>query len=118
LRGPASVLYSTGRPGGVMNMNTKRPLDKERYEVNATYASWNDLSLNFDATGPLSKNKKLCYRIVGGARDAGSFRIFRKQSSIHWRHPFPISSHKKRNWFLNTITFITNKFRGSIMARC
>lgn len=78
LRGPASVLYSTGRPGGVMNMNTKRPLDKERYEVNATYASWNDLSLNFDATGPLSKNKKLCYRIVGGARDAGSFRNFQE----------------------------------------
>lgn len=76
LRGPSSVLYSSGRPGGVMNLNTKKPLNYKRYELNLTYGSWNETDFNFDATGPLSKNKKLSYRIVGGASNADSYRDF------------------------------------------
>ena len=78
VRGPSSVLYSASRPGGVMNLNTKKPLGYNRYEANITYGSWNEISLNADATGPLSKNKKLCYRIIGGISDAGSYRDFQK----------------------------------------
>ncbi|MFM7024036.1 MAG: TonB-dependent siderophore receptor [Flavobacteriales bacterium] len=74
VRGPSSVLYSSGRPGGMVNMNTKKPLDHFRLEYNGTIGSWNEINNNIDITDALSKNKRLCYRLILGQNNAKSFR--------------------------------------------
>jgi iron complex outermembrane receptor protein len=80
--GPASVLYSVGNPGGVINLATKQPLDKARYEVNFTTGSWNLFTGFADATGPLTKDKKLKYRLVIGGENSESYRNFQYMKNI------------------------------------
>ena len=74
LRGPASVLFSEGIPGGTINFVTKKPLAQSRYEFNASYGTWNQSRFSIDATGPLTQNKKLLYRLIAGYDFANSFR--------------------------------------------
>jgi iron complex outermembrane recepter protein len=74
LRGPASVLFSEGIPGGIINFVTKKPQVDNRYEFTVSAGSWNMVRLSADATGALSKNKKLLYRLIAGADRSNSFR--------------------------------------------
>ena len=74
ISGPASALYSTGTPGGVINMNTKRPLDHPAYAVNLTTGSWDLVDASADLGGPLTKDKKLLYRFNIGDNYQNSFR--------------------------------------------
>ncbi|MEM8545252.1 MAG: TonB-dependent receptor plug domain-containing protein, partial [Cyanobacteria bacterium P01_H01_bin.119] len=41
LRGPASVLFGQGEPGGIVNLVSKRPLEQPFYSVSATAGSFN-----------------------------------------------------------------------------
>lgn len=74
LRGPASVLYSEGVPGGLINFVTLKPQAEKRFEFDASYGSWNSLRVSADATGAVSKNKKLLYRLIAGYDRSNSFR--------------------------------------------
>jgi iron complex outermembrane receptor protein len=82
IAGPASALYSTGSPGGVINMMTKRPLAENRYSFNVVTGSWNLIDVSADLTGPLSKDKKLLYRLNFGYNNANSFRPSQFNSNI------------------------------------
>lgn len=73
MRGPASVLFSAGNPGGVINHITKKPLASPRYAVNYTLGSFDQHRLMADATGGLTENAKLKYRLVGGYENTGQF---------------------------------------------
>ncbi|WP_207531842.1 TonB-dependent receptor [Desertivirga arenae] len=68
IKGPASSLFSTASPGGVVNIVTKQPLFTKKYEVQATYGTYNQYRLMADATGPLSS--KLAYRFIVGYENA------------------------------------------------
>lgn len=81
LRGPASVLFSEGIPGGTINFATKKPLTQSRYEFNAAYGTWNQARFSIDATGPLTQNKKLLYRLIAGYDRANSFRNQQKKEN-------------------------------------
>ncbi|GAA4390890.1 TonB-dependent receptor [Hymenobacter koreensis] len=67
IKGPASVLYGFAAPGGIINQTTKLPQAEARREVRLTYGSFNQLRGVLDATGPLSADGKLLYRVVAGA---------------------------------------------------
>ncbi|CAG5075037.1 Metal-pseudopaline receptor CntO [Dyadobacter sp. CECT 9623] len=82
LRGPASVLFSEGMPGGVINFITKKPQTEKRFEFTAAYGSWNAARISADATGPLSKNGKLLYRAIVGYDRTNSFRDYQKVENI------------------------------------
>jgi iron complex outermembrane receptor protein len=82
LKGPASALFANGEPGGVINMVTKKPQEKAGYSVDFSYGSWNDINTSFDATGPLTKNKKLLYRFITGYHNGNSFRDFVKYDEV------------------------------------
>lgn len=73
IKGPASVLFSSGNPGGVINHVTKKPLASPRYEVNYTFGSFNQHRIMADATGGLTKDKKLKYRLVAGYENTGQY---------------------------------------------
>jgi len=73
LKGASGVLFGEGGLGGTINMVTKKPLDYHKYEVAVSGGSFGTFRTTFDATSPLTKNKRLAYRISGGYEDAGSF---------------------------------------------
>lgn len=63
LVGPSAVLYGAGSAGGVVNMESKRPLFDFGGEVAAEYGTWDRKELQFDVTGPLSQT--VAARMVG-----------------------------------------------------
>jgi iron complex outermembrane receptor protein len=74
LRGPASVLFGQGEPGGIVNLVPKQPLAAPRYEVAATVGSYNDYRGNVDLSGPLSEDRSVRYRLNLSYENYGSFR--------------------------------------------
>lgn len=112
LKGPASVLYSTGRPGGLINLNTKKPLDYNRYEVNLTYGSWNEMIAQFDLTGALTKNKKFCYRLVTSGTSAESFRAFQTNKNLFIAPTFSYKFNDKSLFILSYNYFYQKQAPG------
>lgn len=76
IKGPASIYFGAANPGGVINIVTKKPKEDEAYSLDYTLGSWNTHRFTADATGPLTKNKKLLYRAIVGYQNNESFRDF------------------------------------------
>ena len=86
LKGPASVLYGSMNPGGIINIVTKQPLAKRSGNFYATFASFagqnsqlgDDLSFTatLDTTGPLDGAKHWLYRVIAAYEDVSGFRQF------------------------------------------
>ncbi|MBL8269068.1 TonB-dependent siderophore receptor, partial [Steroidobacter sp.] len=55
LMGPASVLYGSMEPGAVVNLVTKRPLDRFHWEFGAGFGSYDNYRVTTDVGGPLSE---------------------------------------------------------------
>ncbi|MDQ3773791.1 MAG: TonB-dependent siderophore receptor [Pseudomonadota bacterium] len=72
LRGPASVLYGQGAPGGLINLITKRPTQIPLYEIQLQYGSFDRKQAAFDLSGPIDDEGRFLYRLTGLARDADS----------------------------------------------
>ncbi|SLM50111.1 Ferrichrome iron receptor [Nitrospira japonica] len=82
LKGPASVLYGVGDPGGIINMVTKKPLADPYYSANVTLGNFNFYRTELDATGPLNASKTVLYRINFAGQDAGSFVDYVKRDMV------------------------------------
>ena len=52
LKGPAAILYGAVEPGGIINLNTKQPLDKPAFSVQQQFGSYAAYRTTVDATGP------------------------------------------------------------------
>lgn len=84
VKGPTSVLYGQNQPGGFINLITKKPLAHAEYsaEIRAnTYAGrdrafgdHNGIQGEFDATGPITLDGALLYRLDGSLQDVHGFR--------------------------------------------
>jgi iron complex outermembrane receptor protein len=68
LRGPASILYGSAAPGGVVNAVSKRPLAEPLREIELQAGSFDRVQGAFDLTGPIGEGSPLLYRLVGMAR--------------------------------------------------
>ncbi|MEH1798886.1 MAG: TonB-dependent receptor [Nostoc sp.] len=73
LRGPASVLFGLGSPGGSINIVTKPPLSEPFYAVDATVGSYSFYRGAVDLSGPLNDSKTVLYRLNTAYRNSGSF---------------------------------------------
>jgi len=70
MRGPASVLFGQGDPGGMINFVSRRPSDKPGYEVELGLGNYHEYEGKFDLTGPLNAEKTWLYRLTGIVRDS------------------------------------------------
>jgi len=70
LRGPASVLYGQGSPGGIVNVVSKTPKAEARSEVTAQVGNYDRTEFGIDVNGPLTKNEQLLGRFVAYYRDS------------------------------------------------
>ncbi|MFQ4146086.1 TonB-dependent siderophore receptor [Chlorogloeopsis sp. ULAP02] len=73
LRGPASVLFGQGNPGGTINIITKQPLREPFYAIDATIGSFDFYRGAIDLSGPLNDSKTLLYRLNTSYRYSESF---------------------------------------------
>ena len=73
LKGPASVLYGQGSPGGIVNYVSKTPKETFGGELQAEVGNYDRYEVAGDVTGPVAgTDGKLQYRLVGLYRDAGT----------------------------------------------
>ena len=72
LRGPASVLYGQGNPGGLINMVSKRPVFETLGEVNVQAGTFERYTGSFDLGGALFGGTDFAYRLTGLVRDGGT----------------------------------------------
>jgi iron complex outermembrane receptor protein len=72
LRGPTSVLYGQGEPGGIVNMVSKRPTATPIHEVGVLTSNYGGVQGYFDLGGKLNQDGTLLYRLTGLGKDLGS----------------------------------------------
>lgn len=70
LRGPSSVLYGLGNPGGVVNLVSKRPTAEPVRELQVQLGNNKRRQIAGDFSGQLDAEGKVLYRITGVLRDA------------------------------------------------
>lgn len=78
LKGPSTVLFGFGNPGGVINIMTKRPLRKQTTMLTLEGGDFDLFRSVVDVTGPVLKKgeTELLYRAIASYEDAGGFRDF------------------------------------------
>ena len=69
LRGPASVLYGQGQPGGLINQVSKRPTDEFFAELGGIAGNYDTFGGKFDIGGPMDDEKEFLFRLTTSGRD-------------------------------------------------
>nr|WP_310936099.1 TonB-dependent siderophore receptor [Variovorax sp. UMC13] len=69
IKGPASILFGQGRPGGVINVVSKRPEAGHVNSVGASYGSYHRRELSADLGGAIGNDGDLLYRLNLKGRD-------------------------------------------------
>ncbi|MCQ9617543.1 TonB-dependent siderophore receptor [Paenalcaligenes niemegkensis] len=65
LKGPSSVMFGQGGPGGVVNQISKRPTADARNEVELQAGNFDYRRANFDFSGPFDESGQFLYRLTG-----------------------------------------------------
>ncbi len=73
LKGPAAVLYGRIEPGGLVNVVTKKPMAKSYYSIQQQMGSWDFYRTTVDATGPITEDGTLLYRVNAAYQKNHSF---------------------------------------------
>ena len=81
-KGPTSLIYGFGSYGGIVNLVTKQPQANFQGNAELSYGSFDELRVVTDVTGPLTDDKRMRFRLVGGYEDSDSFRDFQNRQSI------------------------------------
>lgn len=82
VKGPPSALYGRSEPGGLINMVTKKPLFESYYSVGQQFGSYDLYRTTLDATGPITDDKTLAYRLNFVYLDSNSFRDFVERERV------------------------------------
>jgi iron complex outermembrane recepter protein len=82
LKGPGSVLFGQGVPGGIINLVTKQPLRDPYYSVEATIGSYDFYRGSVDLSGPLNRSRTALYRLNVGYRNSDNFFDFGGNRSL------------------------------------
>lgn len=72
LKGPASIMYGQGTPGGIINLVSKRPTAAPLREVEVQAGSWSRKQVAVDLGGPVTEDGRIRYRLAGLQRDSES----------------------------------------------
>ncbi len=83
LKGPASVLFGLGSPGGSINLVSKRPLREPFYAIDATVGTYSYYRGAIDLSGPLDDSKTALYRLNVAYRNSDSFVDFFNGESLN-----------------------------------
>lgn len=82
LRGPSSVVFGQVKPGGIVNMVSKKPKDEAHGEVQLQFGSHERAQMAFDFGGPITPDKTWLYRVVGLGRAADTQVDYTREERI------------------------------------
>ena len=80
VKGPSAFMLSSGEPGGLYNVVTKKPTGVSHGEVGLMTGSYNTLRATLDVEGKLSDDNKLQYRFVGAGTTQEAHRAYEDQN--------------------------------------
>jgi iron complex outermembrane receptor protein len=83
LKGAAAMLYGRTQPGGLVNYVTKKPLDEAHYSLQQQFGSYDLYRTTVDATGPITNDKSLLYRLNLAYSSNNSFRDYNENERIY-----------------------------------
>lgn len=69
LRGPASILYGSNSPGGLINQVTKQPTEEELHEIQIQAGNNSNKSIALDVGGPAQDDGKILFRLTARTQD-------------------------------------------------
>ncbi|HBB30628.1 MAG TPA: TonB-dependent siderophore receptor [Cyanobacteria bacterium UBA8803] len=87
LKGPASVLYGTLEPGGVINLVTKQPLSEPFYSAELQVGNFSFVRPSIDLSGPLNPERSLLYRLNAVYESGNDFRDTEQDSERFFISP-------------------------------
>ena len=108
LKGPASVLFGFGSPGGTINLVTKQPLLDPFYRVEATLGSYNFYRGAIDFSDGLNPSDTVLYRFNAAYRNSGSFIDFFESEYLSFSPVLQIKLGERGNLFLEGEYIQTN----------
>jgi len=73
LKGSSAILYGLVDPGGIVNVITKQPQEKAAYSVQQQIGSFATYRTTIDATGPVTQDKSVLYRVDMSYENAHTF---------------------------------------------
>ncbi|MDF5712130.1 MAG: TonB-dependent siderophore receptor [Nostoc sp. S4] len=76
LKGPASVLFGSLEPGGIVNIVTKQPLSEPYYKLEFEAGSYGFYQPLIDFSGSLTADKTVLYRLIASYQGANGFQDF------------------------------------------
>jgi iron complex outermembrane receptor protein len=76
LKGPASVLFGAGEPGGIVNVVTKQPLSEPYYKLGFEAGNYGLYQPSIDLSGPLNTDKTVLYRFIASYQGNSDFQGF------------------------------------------
>ena len=76
VKGPAGFLLSSGEPGGLYNVVTKKPVLNQPNEMTLTTGSFNTLRATVDLGGTLTQDDRLLYRFNAMGLTKGAHRDY------------------------------------------
>lgn len=80
VKGPSAFMLSSGEPGGLYNVVTKKPTGAAHREIGLTTGSYNTLRATLDVEGKLTEDNKLQYRFVGAGTMKESHRAYEPEN--------------------------------------
>ena len=69
LKGPASVLFGQGSPGGIVNVVSKTPRAGTASEIEFEYGNFDRIQVAADLNGSFDRDERWLYRFIGVHRD-------------------------------------------------
>ncbi|MBE7385517.1 MAG: TonB-dependent receptor [Leptolyngbya sp. SIO1E4] len=76
LKGPASILFGSIEPGGVINLVTKKPLSEPFYDLGLRVGNRALLEPSIDISGPLDEDGRVLYRLNALYRNEDSVQDY------------------------------------------
>lgn len=83
LKGPASALYGSGEPGGIINYITKKPKDRFDARITTGTGTFAQRLFEGDVSGPLNASRTFLARAATYAEARDSFRNNATTRNIH-----------------------------------
>lgn len=83
LKGPSSVLYGSGEPGGILNYVTKKPRDFFSARATVGTGQFGQALAEAEVTGPANVARTLLYRGALYFEDRDSFRFNGAMRNVH-----------------------------------
>jgi iron complex outermembrane receptor protein len=95
LKGPASVLFGRGEPGGLINLVTKTPLSEPRFVVEQQIGNYDHYRTQWDFSAPVAEVPGLAWRLSGAYQENKVFRQFDDASRVMVA---PVVTYRPSDW--------------------